>query len=95
MAKLALLGGKKTRELPFPQHPVLDDKEKNAAMAVLDSGMLSTFIAAPGQYFNGGKKIKEFEKLFAEYHGVEHAIAYNSATAALHAAVAACGVDPC
>lgn len=63
-------------------------------MEVLDSGKLSTFLAAPGQYFLGGKNIKEFERLFAEYHGVKNAVAFNSATAALHGAVVAVGVQP-
>ncbi|GAH68480.1 unnamed protein product, partial [marine sediment metagenome] len=41
-----------------------------------------------------GKKIKEFENLFKKYHNTEYAVAFNSATAALHAAVVACGVQP-
>lgn len=94
MANLALLGGKKTRETPFPPHPVLDHHERDAVLEVLESGKLSTFIAAPGQYFLGGKKIREFEQIFADYHKVKYAIAYNSATAALHAAVVACDVQP-
>jgi perosamine synthetase len=91
--KLALLGGEPIRSRPFPAHPVIGEEEKRAVMEVLESGRLSTFIAAPGQYFLGGKKIKEFEKRFAEYHGVEHAVAFNSATAALHAAVVGLGVE--
>lgn len=94
MEKLALLGGPKTREKEFPPHPIIEEEEKRAAMEVLDSGKLSTFLAIPGQYFLGGKKIKEFEKLFAEYHKAEYAVTFNSATAALHAAVVACGVEP-
>lgn len=90
--ELALLGGNPVRSKPFPSHPVIGDAEKKAVLDVLDSGKLSTFIAAPGEYFNGGRKIKEFEKQFAEYHGVGHAVAFNSATAALHAAVVAVGV---
>ena len=92
--KLAILGGKKTRVVPFPPHPVLDEEEKNAILDVLDSGRLSTFIAAAGENFLGGQKIKEFENLFKEYHQKEFAVAFNSATAALHAAVVACGVQP-
>lgn len=89
---LALLGGNPVRTKPFPSHPVIGDAEKRAVLDVLDSGRLSTFIAAPGEHFNGGRKIREFEKGFAEYHGVGHAVAFNSATAALHAAVVAVGV---
>ena len=42
----------------------------------------------------GGKRIREFESRFADYHRVEFAVAFNSATAALHAAVVAVGVQP-
>lgn len=92
--KLALLGGKKIRSKPFPPHPIIGKNEKKAVLEVLDSGRLSTFIASPGEYFLGGKKIKEFESTFAEYHGSKYAVAFNSATSALHAAVVACGVQP-
>ncbi|MCX8175515.1 MAG: DegT/DnrJ/EryC1/StrS family aminotransferase [Candidatus Micrarchaeota archaeon] len=94
MARLALLGGPKTRSIPFPPHPVLDERERKAVLSVLESGRLSTFVAAPGKHFLGGEKIREFEQLFADYHKVQYAVAFNSATAALHAAVVACGVQP-
>lgn len=89
--KLALLGGQKVRQKPFPPHPIIGDEEKKAVLEVLESGKLSTFIAQPGEFFLGGEKIKQFEKEFASYIGVKYAVAFNSATSALHAAVAACG----
>jgi perosamine synthetase len=92
--KLALLGGAPVRSKPFPPHPMIGEEEKRAVLEVLDSGRLSTFIAVPGEYFNGGKRIREFERQFAEYHGVRYAVAFNSATAALHAAVVATDVQP-
>jgi dTDP-4-amino-4,6-dideoxygalactose transaminase len=92
--KLALFDGPQVRRTPFPPHPVIGEEEKQAVMEVLDSGRLSTFIAVQGEYFNGGKYIKQFEREFAEYHSVEYAVAFNSATAALHAAVVAVGVAP-
>ena len=92
--KLALFGGPKTRTQPFPPHPIIGEEEKQAVLAVLESGHISTFIAAPGQFFLGGEKIKQFEREFAAYHGVKYAVAFNSATAALHAAVVAVGVQP-
>lgn len=90
--KLALLGGEKVREKPFPPHPIIGEEEKRAVMAVLESGKLSTFIAQPGEHFLGGEKIRQFERDFTNYHGVKYAVAFNSATSALHAAVVACGV---
>src|SRR5438094_4791977 len=91
---LALLGGPKTRLQPFPPHPILGEEEKRAVMEVLESGHFSTFIAAPGQFFLGGERIRQFEHKFAAYHDVKYAVAFNSATAALHAAVVAVGVNP-
>ena len=93
-AKLAMLGGAPVRSKPFQAHPVIGEEEKRAVLEVLESGRLSTFIASAGEYFLGGRKIKEFERRFAEYHGVEHAVAFNSATAALHAAVVGVEVEP-
>jgi len=90
---LAIMGGKPVRSRPFPAYPVIGDDEKRAVMEVLDSGQLSTF-SASRQGFLGGKKIQAFEAAFAAYHGVAHAIAVNSATSGLHAAVAACDIGP-
>ena len=89
--RLALLGGKKVREKPFPPHPIIGEEEKRAVLAVLESGKLSTFIAQPGKYFLGGEKIRRFEQDFASYNSIKYAVAFNSATSALHAAVVACG----
>lgn len=94
MKKLAIFGGNRIRDSPFPKHPIITQDEKNAVMEVLDSGNLSTFIASPGEQFLGGKKIREFESKFASYIGTKYAIAFNSATSALHAAVVAVGVRP-
>ena len=73
-------------------HPVITDEEIEAVTEVLRSGKLSGFSARPDNTFYGGKKVREFEKAFAEKFGVRYAVAFNSATAALHASVVACGV---
>lgn len=92
--KLALFNGDKIRKTPFPKHPMIGDEEKEQVLEVLESGNLSTFIASPGEFFLGGKKIREFEKKFAEFIGVKYAVAFNSATSALHASIVATGVKP-
>lgn len=92
--KLALFGGPKTRDKPFPPHPIIEAEEKKAVQDVMEYGRLSSFIASAGANFLGGKKVREFEDLFAQYHKVKHAVSFNSATAALHAAVVACDVQP-
>ncbi len=45
-------------------------------------------------WLTSGPNVKEFEREFAQRCGVEHAIALNSCTAALHVALAALGVGP-
>ena len=94
MEKLALHGGSKTRQKPFPNYPIITEDEKKAVLDVLDSGRLSTFVAAPGKNFLGGEKIRAFEDAFARKFSVQYAVAMNSATAALHAAVCGVGVGP-
>ena len=63
MSRLAIFGGSKIREKPFPKHPIITDDEKNQINQVLESGNISTFIASPGEHFLGGKKIREFESV--------------------------------
>jgi dTDP-4-amino-4,6-dideoxygalactose transaminase len=93
-SKLAIFGGPKVRKNPFPKHPVIEDVEKKAVIEVLNKGNLSTFIASPGEYFLGGEKIKEFEEAFKKYINSKYAISLNSATAGLHAAIAAAYIGP-
>jgi len=82
--------GKMKRIKPWPKHPVLGNEEKKAVINVLKEGRLSYFQASPGEAFYGGKYVKSLEKSFREYHNIKYAVAFNSATAALHAAVVAC-----
>ena len=68
--------------IPF-HRPSIGDREKAAVMAVLDSGWLTT-----------GERTVQFEAAISERLGVRHAVAVNSATAALHLALEALGVGP-
>ena len=60
------------RFIPFSR-PWIDDTEIEAVSQVLASKWIST-----------GNRTREFERAFAEYLGVKHAIAVSSCTAALH-----------
>jgi perosamine synthetase len=91
---LAINGGQKIRDKPFPKHPIIGKEEKQQVLEVLESGNLSTFVASGGENFLGGKKIKEFEQKICEKINVKYAVAFNSATSALHAAIVAVGVKP-
>jgi dTDP-4-amino-4,6-dideoxygalactose transaminase len=70
------------RYLPFA-YPSITEHERQAVLEVLDSGWLTT-----------GPRTRLFEEAFAETVGSRHAIALNSATAALHLALEALGVGP-
>lgn len=65
--------------------PVIDEAEIEEVSKVLRTGILTT-------WHGSGERVGEFERSFASYIGVEHAIAVNSGTAALHTALAACGI---
>ena len=94
MSSLALLGGPKVREKDFASQQDFGEEEKRLVLEVIDSKMLSGFLASPGEKFMGGEKVKTLEGLFEDYYHVKHALAVNSATAGLHAAVAAINVNP-
>lgn len=66
--------------IPFHRADITDE-EIDAVVAVLRSGWLTS-----------GPKVEEFEQAFARFIGVKHAVAVNSATAALHLALEAAGV---
>ena len=94
ISKPAILGGRPVRE-PFQPHGTnIGEDEKRLVLEVLDSGVLSGFAASNDPRFYGGKMVREFERQFCEYFGVKYAVSFNSATSALHAAAAACGVGP-
>ncbi len=91
---LALFGGNPVRTRPFPAHSTIGEEEKKEVLEVLDSGLLSGFAARPDREFYGGPKVLSLEATFREMFGVRHAVAFNSATSALHACIAAAGVGP-
>jgi dTDP-4-amino-4,6-dideoxygalactose transaminase len=81
------------RNKPWPHHPMIGKEEIKSVNEVLKSGNLSSFLANPDKIL-GGKKIQELEEKFRRYHGVKHAISFNSGTSALHAAIVASGIKP-
>jgi perosamine synthetase len=91
---LALYGGTPVRSEPYPSHTTTDAKDREAAIRVLKSGILSDFEGSNNQWFLGGPEVKAFEKEWAEYFNVKHAIGVNSATSGLMAAVGAAGIGP-
>jgi len=63
--------------------PMIGEEEKAAVMAVLESGQLAQ-----------GSVVADFERAFADYCGVRHAIATSNGTTALHVALLAHEIGP-
>ncbi len=82
MGRKAKPGGTRTEFLP-PLAPCLGDEEYNEVLDTLKSGWITM-----------GPKTTEFEELFAEYVGSDHAIAVSSCTAGLHLALVAAEIGP-
>lgn len=93
-SKLAILGGTSTLKHPLRAPYLIGKKEIAVATKLLKEGPLSDFIGAPGQYFFGGKHVKSLESAFKKKFKVAHAVSFNSATTALHAAIVALGIGP-
>lgn len=67
--------------LPYGKQTITDE-DKQAVLEALESPFLTT-----------GPKVAEFEDAFANYLGAPHAVTFSNATAALHAACLALGVE--
>ena len=67
-------------------------EEKNAVLRVMNSGVLSGYQGNFSEQFYGGPEVKALEKEWAEYFGVKHAIACNSATSGLWLTCSAIGL---
>jgi perosamine synthetase len=65
--------------------PKIGEEEVEAVVKVLRDGPLTNALGA-------GPMVTQFEKKFAEFAGVKHAIAVNTGTAALHSALIGAGV---
>ncbi|MEO8435206.1 MAG: DegT/DnrJ/EryC1/StrS family aminotransferase [Pyrinomonadaceae bacterium] len=64
--------------------PVLAGNEKAYVLDCIESSWISS----------AGKYVERFERAFADFCGVRHAVSCNSGTAALHVALLALGVGP-
>ena len=94
MSDLALFGGKPTITEKFKKHNPIGIEEKKAAIKVIESGVLSSFLGSKGENFYGGKYVKKFEDRIKKYFRVKNAITVISWTSGLIAAVGAIGIEP-
>lgn len=91
---LAIHGGTPVISSPMAHFKSVGEDEVAVVSEVIRSGVLSAYIGAPGPGFMGGTQVRQFERQAAEYFGVKHAIAVNSWTSGLIAAVGAIGLEP-
>lgn len=71
-----------THDIPFGR-PIILDEERSAVTEVLEGSILTH-----------GPRVKEFERLFADFTGAPHAIAVATCMAALHLAYLAIDLGP-
>lgn len=91
---LALHGGAPVIGSPLAGFKSIGEDEVAVVSDVIRGGVLSAYIGAPGPGFMGGTKVREFEQQAAQYFGVKHAVAVNSWTSGLIAAIGAIGLEP-
>src|SRR6202158_4383101 len=85
MGELAISGGKKTQQKPFPIWQQCDNRERKAVQEVLQSRVW---------WRTPGTNTLQFEKEFAQFHGAKRGIAVTNGTAALEVALAGLGIAP-
>ena len=83
--KLAIDGGSPAKTVPYGTGKRFTEKEEEAAVACLRSQKL--------WYKGGGTRVPAAEEKICKTYGAKHAITVSSGTAAVHAALAMCGVE--
>ena len=92
--KLAVLGGQPIISKEFAEYTSIKRADISAAQEVLNSKKLSEFIGSSGDFFLGGRKVRELESHWSNYFGVNNAISVNSWTSGLWVAIGALGLEP-
>ena len=94
MAKLAIMGGAPVLSDPPPPFNTVATDEVEAVSKIVASGLMSGYIATSGEGFEGGPAAQDLERQWAEAFSIDHAVAINSATSGLVAAIGAVGISP-
>ena len=94
----SLTAGMRNRSIiKLDKYDSIGVEEKAAVAEVMESGILSGFVAGPPDSRdvpNGGPRVRELEAAWCKRYGVKHALSFNSATSGLYAACAATGLIP-
>ncbi len=94
LPRLAINGASPVRTQAFRRYNTIGPDERSAVMAVLESGRLSGFYGSYDEGFLGGEQVRHLEDEWAVHFGSDNAVAVNSATSGLIAAVGAAGIGP-
>ncbi len=92
--KLAIFGGPKSFNDKIKTYNTIGKEELKAAIKVVKSGKLSSFLGEPSDEFYGGKYVKKFEKNLSRYFGVKYVITVNSWSSGLSCAIGALDLNP-
>jgi len=85
MSPLAIHGGKPVNTEPFPTWPSFEESTIQKALAPLRSGRVNYWTGNVGA---------TFEREWAKWNGVKHAISTSNGTSALHVAIASLNIGP-
>ncbi|MBL8022472.1 MAG: DegT/DnrJ/EryC1/StrS family aminotransferase [Leptospirales bacterium] len=91
---LALFGGSPTIATPPRRYTSIGPEEVKAAVRVVESGNLSQYVGCWDPDFYGGPNVRALESEWASYFKSGNAIAVNSNTSGLMAALGALNLEP-
>ncbi|RJX18986.1 MAG: DegT/DnrJ/EryC1/StrS family aminotransferase [Desulforudis sp.] len=94
MGKLAINGGRPIRDKDIPEPNPISGADAQAALRVLERGLLSGYRGNWVAEFYGGPEVQALEQTWAGKIGVRHVLALNSATSGLIVACGAIGLSP-
>jgi len=94
MSKLAIAGGEAAVKTELTLYKSVGERERLEVEKVLASGCLSGYVGAWGEAFDGGPAVQEFESAWKRAFNCKFAVAVNSATSGIYAAIGACGIGP-
>ena len=83
--KLAIYGGKKVRETPFPSRKPFSSREEELLIQAVRSQNL---------FGKSGTMVRDFEKRIANFYGASFAQSSTSGTAAIHSAIGVVNPEP-
>ncbi len=91
---LALHGGPKAVTVQFKRYNSIGQEEAAAVQKVLETGVLSKFLGCWDPDFYGGEQVRKFEENWKSFFQCKNAVAVNSNTSGLMAALGALGIEP-